>query len=205
MQKVKLILCIAVGILAAGALGAQELWYEVQTNSELAGMWRGGLEVPFPDEMTNGMFESTMLLDITLEYDDTNSVISMRATIDMEQFLDDMIAYMQTLPEMAELIESEPDMAAVFSDKALLWGFFAEIIVTSMDDEDENIEMGDYYVSYMMTDTVSKGINEGEQKLFINADRTKIKINLKEVMDDSFPGSDIDGFILERQYNNAVL
>jgi hypothetical protein len=188
--------------LSALPLAAQDFpyeeWREVRHGDEIAGLWKGSMKLPISDSITKGAFDADILLTLILKYDKETPLLSLTVTLDCESFLDALLASMRAATQNAD-----PTASAAMLDKDVLWALITGSAGGNFSDDEDTLEIGDYFVTYGTTETVTGGIYA--DSMFINADRTLLKINLGDIVEDDFSSAEADELILERQFSEAML
>lgn len=154
------------------AAGAEEIdgWTAVTRMNQITGTWKGTTVVVEPSTEKQVMPDMRMTMTITLRYTEDAEDMEMAMKLDLSQFLSDWSAF-------------------IGISEGALWEILSMSLRDGQTEDDEAFEIGAYFISvskYVPVDAVI----EDNAALFINADGTKLKLQL-----DGLSSSDINNFV----------
>jgi hypothetical protein len=172
-------------ITVCAAAGAEETdtWGAVTRINQIAGTWEGTAVFTVPSDDRQVMPDIPMAMTFTLRYMEDAEDVNMVVKLDFSQFLSDWSAFI-----------------GISADA--LW----EIVSMGFKNEDledgYDIEIGAYFISFKHRGPVN-AVFEDNKALFINADETKLKLNLNGFSPSGMgvfaSPDDISGIILHQQ------
>jgi hypothetical protein len=175
---------------AAQGVMAQNVtnWREAESYDELIGKWEGSLTVNIPKNAEEMIPETSVktlfLMNITKNPDnnDTDFKISMR--LDLENFLDDFL----NLPEIKPL----------GLPKDMLWDMLADNFRFSMDSLGDDLVIQRYYITFTALESTGEVYSDSGGKVFLNNDKTMMKVIFDEPIEFGIPDVLIQEIILNK-------
>ena len=163
---------------STGAGQVVEVWHDVRSINDLAGLWEGIISSPIPGDADNLIPESVIETKVAIQYVRDTEYVTGYIQVFMDRFLTDWLE-----------VDGIKDEGVTKDD---LWGFFVS-------EFDESIIVGNYDFMTDISEKAGEVFSQWEGKFRLNEKRDQLEMTFFEPLNYGLSDTPIGKIILNRK------